>query len=260
MTKSVILWGSRYIGKTSLLATSFYSAEAQKLSNTFVDIPNSKLSSLASYWHALRQGGPVPATSDKREFELSMHPPGNFTIDVTAQSPSEQSIEGDRLILADMAGGHLDELEDTRVMEKASEAIAQSSGVVFFLPWFRHPRFNEYADLIERTFAHTDLHEKKICVVFTKCEQFLQLEQFNDLDTGWWESSMPSASTNALSDLLTGCGDAVWPTTVFGFLESDTPRALLSEFGKLAPVNPRPLNVTKPFLWMFSELGYGSTS
>lgn len=224
---TLLLWAYTQVGKTALLATVFYGANGKLLPR--VDRKRSARAltdTLFEHWHRLQTGRPVVATANE-ETALDL---------ITAM--------GAPFRITDIKG-----LQTLAMQDAAMARLEQAGGVLFLLELDRG-RLGQQLTAIQAAIQH--IGDRPRGIVFTKCERSLHAsDPAWFARPGWWRQKTP----RELEGVLEGMGDAVWPTSAYGFdAETGFPACIPGEFGDLLPWRPSPKNVDLPFEWMLDEM------
>ncbi|MCC9608093.1 hypothetical protein LOC68_01725 [Blastopirellula sp. JC732] len=238
-TDTIVVWGNTNVGKTTLLATALYHESTKSSLNKYIDFRESMTrergypSVFSHHWGTISKSRPTQSTSGFVDCELVLE--------------NGQGV----VTLIDGYGGRM--LEDNT--PHVRNRIIEARGVLFIVPWTREMEqdFDDFA-AISKYWHSLDHSTQRVGIVFTKCEQYLDVKDPAwNFAPGWWRDR-PLPMARELPMILESAGPAVWPTSVFGFDEIGQPNCILDEFGQLVPLHIKPRNVSQPLEWMLEGL------
>lgn len=242
-TRTLLLWGNRAVGKTSVLAAGLLH-DPTRFGPPFpaIDWPASAQSlkeSVEAEYARLRSNVLVVPTTDRQGIRTELTFRG-----------------GRRLVVQDVRGG----LTQEPPGEEASGFLAAASAVLFVLEWASPDQSRQLLAVEQALFRAAP--GRPAGLAFTKCER--------DLDPGdpawdvepatgapadprWWAGRQ--AVTRDAARVLDRLAGPVWPTSVYGYNQDDRPACLLDEFGELIPFGIQPRNVADVLGWFFTQMG-----
>jgi hypothetical protein len=228
--KTLLLWGDTQVGKTALLTMALFSEEKEDFGVIDREASSDDLCTtlLPVYKRMKSNSWVLPTTED------------NIDIDLTTYNKN-------RLRIRDIKGYNIRRVDKGEIREYVKKA----DGILFVIEW-KSKDINNQMLAIEGSW---DLVEKKPHgLVFTKCERDFPAEdkRWDGQPNDWWKSD-----TQLLNyKILDRFGEAVWPTSAFGYsLETGFPAIIIGEFGQMIPYWPNPKGVSKPFAWIIKKIG-----
>lgn len=230
--RTLLIWGDTQVGKTTFLASAFYREEGRPAGIDHRASAKALGAELFPHWKRMSTGRLTIATAkDQVDLDLILR-------------------DGSPLRIRDVRGGLIRNAEDAGIMRMLTTADT----FLFMIEW----RASDIAyQLGAIDGAWNFCADKPRALVFTKCERYLNEEDPAwDGQAGWWRSH---SWLSTFRDKIARFGDAVWPTSSFGYdPESGQPALLLDEFGGVFPFRIAPRGVIEPLEWLIGADGIGA--
>ncbi len=227
---TLLLWGDTQVGKTTLLSAAFF-CEPGRLRAVDLGASAEALTTiLFESWQNLTNGRLVEATSA-----------GKIDLDLALKN-------GGRLRIRDVKGGL------TREVARSPDARAwlqEASSVLFLVEW-NADELGRQLNAIDGAWAFCP--DKPRALVFTKVERsLLRADPAWQRRPRWWADH---AWCQPHAAMIARFGDAVWPSSCFGYHEEQgSPAMILGEYGLVLPFGIRPRGVVEPIEWLLQRMG-----
>lgn len=226
---TILMWGDMATGKSSLIAAALFD-EPDRLPD--IDLMRTGREAnavrLNEHWSDLRRGrlraGTIVDYVDIRIFRHS----------------------GPPIRLRDVRGGLIDHAGDPKIV---SDMLQPATVILFVMDFRATDPIRQLRAIDDVWFLCKDVAKG---LVFTKCE--LNLDYDHPAWKGrpnWWHEFQ---ELRELSRYIERFGDAVFPTSVYGYHRgSKAPALTLGEFGEVRPLGISPRGVLAPFAWAMEQ-------
>jgi hypothetical protein len=221
---TILMWGDSATGKSSLIAAALFDdphqLEGIDLARTGEEAAAARLN---EHWRDLREGRLRAGTVQER-VDIRLH-----------------RTHGAPILLRDVRGDLIDQSADVNIVR----GILQPANVVLFVMDFQAADPTRQLRAID---VWTICDKAAKGLIFTKCELNLDYDHRAWKGGSNWWREFPELRMR--SRFIERFGDAVFPTSVFGYHHgSKFPALTLGEFGEVRPFGISPRGVIAPFAW-----------
>jgi len=225
--KLLLLWGDTQVGKTTLVAAALKGRQRELPMVDFVNSPD--VDTVLGYqWSRLQRNLLVMPTKHDKHLDVLL----------TLR-------DGGSLEVRDIPGALTAEVHKPEVRE----LVLRADAILLVAEWQAR---NLEGQMNAIGISWAILQERLTGLAFTKCERRLDAgdPEWRG-EPGWWKSGGFRVKHE---QLLEEFGEAVWPTSAYGYDADSRPNCLLGEFGQVIPFNVSPKNVAAPFQWFLKRL------